>query len=110
MAEHERQFCRVEGNGAMVEGKHLEKTHLMRRRGLRRHPEVKIKIDNFWNALNALNVEGKYIPKAVYLTYHMKIARALHSGMRGAEEEPTEEDTVEMLKAEKKRQREAEED
>ena len=59
---------------AQVQGVVLSKKVLMKRRALRRHPLVKQAIDKFWGALDGLKVFGQYIPKDVYLTYHLKVA------------------------------------
>lgn len=75
--QEEKTFCKTEGEVARVEGEHLHKQAMMRRRALRRHPAVKQAVDLFWTALGPLKVAREYIPKDVYLTYHLKIARAL---------------------------------
>ena len=77
LMEEERQQQAEEGEArARVGGEELSKMVMMKRRALRRHPAVKVAIDKFWHALSALKVDGEFIPKEVYLTYHVKIARA----------------------------------
>jgi hypothetical protein len=66
-----------EGDEHLIEGKAAKKEALMKRRALRRHPFVKEKIDAFWNALNALKVAEVFVPKGLYLTYHLKIMSVL---------------------------------
>jgi len=77
MVEEKKQQLEEGEDVAHVKGEKLTKNIMMKRRALRRHPAVKNSIGNFWNALSALKVDGEFISKDVYLTYHLKIARAL---------------------------------
>jgi len=77
LAESEKQQVLDEGEQGTIEGVDVNKTQLMRRRALRRHPAVQASIGKLWHALSALKVDGEFISKDLYLTYHLKIARAL---------------------------------
>ena len=58
LAESEKQQVLDEGEQGTIEGVDVNKTQLMRRRALRRHPAVQASIGKLWHALSALKVDG----------------------------------------------------